>query len=152
VSVEATVPEVLWPLVVPEVVEVSVDCWPCVLPLVEAVPASEPLVLSEPEADVEPLVVSVLDEVEVLGDDEVEDVVPAMLWSCCEERCAVCELWSGDVVLEVELVEEPLVEPVEATELLWPVVSVDCALLELGLVLAVDELGEDEDVLEGVED
>jgi hypothetical protein len=59
------------------------------------------------------------------------------------ERCAVCVLWSGEVLLEVELVE-----PVEATELLWPVVSVDCVLLELGLVLAVEELL----VLGGVED
>jgi hypothetical protein len=59
------------------------------------------------------------------------------------ERCAVCVLWSGDVVLAVELVW-----PVEATELLWPVVSVDCVLLELGLVLAVDEVL----VLDGVED
>jgi hypothetical protein len=140
VSLDAIVPDVFWPLVAPEVVEVSVDCWPCV----EALPASVPLVLSEPEADVEPLVVSVLDEVEVLG-DEVEDVVPAMFWSCVD-RCAVCELWSGEV---------ELVEPVEATELLWPVVSVEDELLELGLVLAVDELGEDEEVLavlEGVED
>jgi len=99
VSLDAIVPEVFWPLV-------SVDCWPGV----EAVPAIVPLVLSEPEA----VVVSVLELVDVLGDVDDEDVVPAMFWFwSCVERCAVCELWSGDVELEVELVE-----PVEATELL----------------------------------
>ena len=67
-------------------------------------------------------------------EDDVLGVVLATVWSSVE-RCAVCVLWSGDVVLEVELVV-----PVEATEALWPVVSVDCAVLELGLVLAVDEL------------
>lgn len=126
VSLEAIVPDV-WPVLLPEVVVVSVDGWPCV----EAVPAIAPLVLNEPEAVVEVLAVSVL---EVLGEDEVVDGVPAIFWSCVE-RCAVCELWSGDVALEVELVE--------ATELFWPVVSDD-----------EDERGEDEvlAVLEGVED
>jgi hypothetical protein len=42
---------------------------------------------------------------------------------------------------------EPLVEPVEATEPLWPVVSLEVELLELGLVLAVEEVGEDDAVL-----
>jgi len=54
-------------------------------------------------------------------------------------------------VPEVEPVEEP--EPVEATELPWPDVSVELVLLELGLLLAVEPLGEDEVLLElgGVE-
>ena len=59
-------------------------------------------------------------------------------------------LWSGVVALEVDEVE-----PVDATELLWPVVSVEEVLLELGLVLAVDELGAVDEllaVLEGVDD
>jgi hypothetical protein len=87
---------------------------------VEVVPAIEP-------------VRSVL-ELDVLGVDEElveEDVLGVLLatdWSW-EERCEVCVLWSGDVLLEIEL---PVVEPVDATELLWPVVSVDCVLLELG--------------------
>jgi len=59
------------------------------------------------------------------------------------------------------LVDDALVEPVAATEPLVLVVSVDCALLELGLVLAVedevsvDELGAVEELLVlvlGVED
>lgn len=50
-------------------------------------------------------------------------------------------LWSEEVLWSEE---EPVVEPVEATELLWPVVSA---------LLAVELLGEDEVLLElgGVE-
>lgn len=128
---DAIVPEVeLWSVVL---FDVSVGCvLVLAAPLVEAVPATEPLAFSEPEVDCVLLLWSVL-ELEVLGLVEVL-LLATVCWSS-ELRCAFCcELWS-DVLLGVV--------PVEATELLWPVVSVDwvdCELVEPGLVLAVAEL------------